>query len=102
GWRRAAREAAKLQLRTRLESRDGVVALRVPEYPALEPVVVSGLFLGANLRGIVVRRPQREILVPRNDPGGVGTRERPCDHILEDSVDRRVRMRVRISILVGA
>src|SRR3981081_2463750 len=86
----------------RLQSRDGVIALRVPEYPALEPVVVSGLFLGANLLGVIMWRAQSDMLGPGKDPAGVGDGGRSGDRILQHMIDRRVGMRVRVWELVGA
>src|SRR3954470_5440455 len=48
-----------------------VVASRIPEDPALEAIIEPGLDLRSNVGGAIVRRSEGEVLVPRNDLGGV-------------------------------
>ena len=79
-----------------------VHAPRIPEHPSLNSVGVSRLDLRAHFGGRVVRRAEREVLVPRSERCRAGNSRGATVRVLQSVRDRLVRMRVRIADAVRA
>ena len=78
----------------------GVSAPGIPQHPALDAVVVPGAHLRPDLRRAISRRPEREVLIPRNDARRIRHAATAARGILERVVDGGVRRRVRVRQLV--
>src|SRR5688500_4199209 len=77
------------------ERANRVAAAGVPEHPVVHAVVVSGLDLCAHMLGAVSRGAEREILIPRDDPGSVGDASASSLRVTQGAVDDLVGCGVR-------